>query len=144
MLLQPPPSCCCRSAAKLPPSTPPSCRCCHHRRCCHHAAAKLSLPSFHCHCRCYVALLPLLLLPPPCYGLCRCIIFAVASLTHCRCVAVAPSTACAVALPLHCSLPPLLIDCCIFLHGACCSRNGKGWVRSQSDDNKKNHQILWW
>ena len=51
--------------------------------------------------------------------------------SHYRRVAVAPSIACAVALLSHCPSPPLLIDCCIFPHGACCSRDGKGWLRSR-------------
>ncbi len=33
--------------------------------------------------------------------------------SHCRCVAVTPSIAIAVALPLRCPLPPLLVDCCL-------------------------------
>jgi hypothetical protein len=51
--------------------------------------------------------------------------------SHYRRVAVAPSIACAVALLSRCPSPPLLIDCCIFPHGACCSRDGKGWLRSR-------------
>ncbi len=64
--------------------------------------------------------------------------------SRCQRIAVAPSIAVAVVSPSRRPLPLSLVDYCIFPHGACCSHDDKGWLRSRSDEDKKNRRILRW